>query len=121
MLGDFAMKIAKKVLIETAMWRDPAILPHHDGVIARNVASRLDGGKVTPSSILKRSGWTPARIAYYLGYPDEVFYDPTALGQPVTLYALNRVWAAEQVFVGQARSLEVCARVSLAGDTPFVM
>jgi hypothetical protein len=80
------------------LWRDPYILPHHDGLVPRNLVDCLDGGKIIPALILaERPQWNSADIAYYLGYPDDVLYDPQGLLPPLILYAHNRILAAEQM------------------------
>jgi hypothetical protein len=40
-------------------------------------------------------------IAFYLGYPDDVLYDPVG-NHPVTLYARNRVEAAEAIWTSES-------------------
>lgn len=89
---------SKHVLTRRTLWRDPHILPHHDGIIPRNKDGAMDGGKIPPSRILmERPSWSATDIAYYLGYPDDVIYDPEGRLGPVTLYSLNRVIAAEEL------------------------
>lgn len=89
---------SKHAFVHHTPWRDPYILPHHDGLIQRNQNDCLDGGKIPPDRILaERSKWTPTDIAYYLGYPDDVIYDPNGEFSPIILYALNRIIAAEKL------------------------
>lgn len=88
----------KQLAAERTLWKDPNILPHHDGLIPRNQKGCIDGGKIPPARILaERPDWRPADIAYYLGYPDDVIYDPEGGMSPMTLYALNRIVAAERL------------------------
>ena len=88
---------SKHGLTRRTLWRDPHILPHHDGIIPRNKGGSMDGGKIPPSRILGEwLGWSATDIAYYLGYPDDVIYDPEGRVGPVALYTLNRVIAAEE-------------------------
>jgi hypothetical protein len=80
------------------LWKDPHILPHHDGLVHRNQPDCLDGGMISPTRLIAdRRGWTAADIAYYLGYPDDVFYDPEGNMPPTTLYAFNRILSTERL------------------------
>jgi hypothetical protein len=47
--------------------------------------------------IAERLGWTGPEIASYLGYPDDVIYDPKGVLTPIMLYSLNRIIAAENL------------------------
>ncbi len=88
--------MARRRRITVRECRDPAILPHHDGLIDRNPTPF--GGHVPTSIVLERPGWTPALIARWLGYPDAVLYDPCRAAPPLCLYNLRRVELAEAEF-----------------------